>query len=191
MDLDLNTLDAFGSLLGGFASVIGLIGILAAVAEIRRARHIVDRETDHRIYQMMLDIDRFFVEHADLRPYIYDSATIPDEYRPDSPESNQILATIEMMVDFMECTFTQLELMPIHQRLGWINYFVGVSQTSPLLRQYVHDESDWYMPSFVRLIVAGEYDPRLDKVNVRSEWRQINRASRRNRWLAWRHRRSS
>jgi len=190
MDLDLNTIDAVGSLLGGVASVISLLGILFAISEIRRARRIVDRETDHRIYQMMLDIDQFFIEHPDLRPYLYDGAPIPADYPKGSPEYHRIMATVEMMLDFMECAYTQFELMPIHQRIGWIDYFVEVSETSPLLRQYVQDECDWYMPSFVHIIVAGEYDPRLDKWDARAEWRRINKASWRNRWQAWREKRS-
>ena len=70
MHFDLNTIDAYGSFLGGLASVISLIGILFAVTEVRRAGRIVDRETDHRIYQMMLDIDRFFIENPDLRCHL-------------------------------------------------------------------------------------------------------------------------
>ena len=188
MDFDLNTIDAYGSLLGGVASVISLVGLLFAVSEIRRARSIVDRETDHRIYEMMLDIDRFFVEHSELRPYIRGSATIPDGCRPGSAEHHQIFAAIEMMLDFMECAYTQLDLMPIHQRIGWINYFIEVSRTSPLLCQYVQDECDSYMPAFVHLIVAGEYDPRLDKLDARAQWQQLNRALSSNRWQAWHQR---
>jgi hypothetical protein len=189
MHFDLNTIDAYGSFLGGLASVISLIGILFAVTEVRRAGRIVDRETDHRIYQMMLDIDRFFIENPDLRCYIYDGATMSEEYEEGSPEYHRVMATIELMVDFMECAYSQFELMPIHQRIGWIHYFIAVSHSSPLLRQYVQEESDSYMPAFVRLIATGKYDPRLDKADIRAEWQQLNQASLRNRWQAWRHKR--
>src|SRR5690606_33337939 len=115
MHFDVNTIDAYGPFLGGLAAGISLIGILFAVTGFRRAGRIVDRETDHRIYQMMLDIDRFFIENPDLRCFIYDGATMPEAYEEGSPEYHRVMATIELMVDFMECAYSQFELMPIHQ----------------------------------------------------------------------------
>lgn len=181
MDLDLDTISAWGSLLGGIGSMISLIGILFAVSEIRRARKIVDRETDHRIYEMMLDVDKFFFENPDLRGYIYDGKTLPDDIEEGSPEYNRIIAMIEMMLDFMECAYSQFDLMPIHQRVGWIDYFVETARSSPMMREFVEAERNWYLASFAHLILEGEFDPRLDKWDALKEWRRINKASWRNR----------
>jgi hypothetical protein len=179
--MDLNTIEAIGSLLGGVASVISLIGILFAVSEIRRARKQVDRETDYRIYEMMLDIDKFFIENSDLRPYLFDGKPMPDDVVEGSPEYHRVMAMIEMMLDFMECAYTQLDLMPVYQRIGWIDYFTETSKNSPLIRQFVEHECEWYMPSFVRLLTTSEFDPRLDKWDANAEWRRINKAHWRNR----------
>jgi len=181
MDVDLKTLEAVGSFVGGLASLISLMGILFAVSEIRRARLIVDRETDYRIYDMMLELDRFFIEHPDLRPYIYDGKTLPDEYAEDTPEHHRIIAAVEMVLDFMECAYTQFDLMPLFQRIGWIEYMIEVGRTSPLLREFLDSEREWYMAAFAHLVLTGEFDPRLDRWDAKKEWRRINKAYWRNR----------
>jgi hypothetical protein len=177
--MDLNTLDAIGSLLGGIGSILGLFGIFYAVTEVRRARLTVDRETDYRIYQMMLDLDRFFFENPDIKPYIYDGRGLPDD--ADETLTNRVNSAAELMVDFMECTYSQFELMTIYQRVGWIEYMIDLGQSSPPIRALVDDNREWYMASFVHLLLDGEYDPRLDKHDAMQEWRRLNKAHWRNR----------
>jgi hypothetical protein len=179
--MNYTALEAIGSLLGGAASVISLIGILFAVTEVRRARKIVDRETDYRIYDMMLDLDRFFIEHPDLRPYVYSGKRLPDTTTEGTQEHERVMAAVEMVVDFMECAYTQFDLMPIHQRIGWIDYMIDIGKNSPLICELLDREREWYMGSFVHLVLTGEFDPRLDKWDAHKEWRRINKAHWRNR----------
>lgn len=179
--MSLNELDALGSILSGVASVLGLVGILFAANEIRRSRLIADRETDYRIYEMMLDLDRFFFDNPGIRPYIYDSKELSADLAASSEEYIRVMAAAEMMIDFMECTFTQFPLMPVHQRVGWILYMKGIGESSPVIRHFVTEDTDWYMASFVHLLVHGEYDPRLDVDTTREDWRRLNVAHWRNR----------
>jgi len=181
MDLNYEQLGAIGSILGGIGSVASLLGILFAANEIRNARKIVDRETDYRIYEMMLDLDKFFIDNADLRPYLYNNKTLPDDVDKGSVEYERVIAAIELMVDFMECTYMQFDLMPPFQRIGWIDYMVGIAETSPMMREFIENEGEWYTPSFVYMLKTGQIDPRLDKSSGNKKWRQINKAHWRNR----------
>jgi hypothetical protein len=89
-----------------------------------------------------------------------------------------------MVIDVIECAYSQFDLMPVHQRIGWIDYMIDVGKNSPLVREFVEREREWYMGSFVHLILTGEFDPRLDKWDVQKEWRRINKAHWRNRLRA-------
>lgn len=179
--MDWNTLDALGSLLSGIASMLSLMGILFAVFEIRRARHVVDRETDYRIYEMMLDVDRFFFENPDMRPYIYEGQD-PGEVFEETPDYQRLLSAVEYLLDFFECAYTQFDLMPVYQRIGWIQYMSWIGMNSPFIQRFLEEEQEWYTPAFVHLLLTGEYDPRLDKADYKGMWRTINKAHWRNRF---------
>lgn len=178
--MDWNTVDALGSFLSGIASLLSLAGIIFAVFEIRRARHVVDRETDYRIYEMMLDVDRFFFDNPDMRPYIYEGQEPPEGFE-DTPDYQRLLSAVEYLLDFFECAYTQFDLMPVYQRIGWIQYMAWIGQNSPFIKRFIDEEQEWYMPSFVHLILTGEYDPRLDKADYKGMWQKINKAHWRNR----------
>jgi hypothetical protein len=186
--MDITTLGSLGSFLSGVTAVVSLLGIFLALSEIRRTRRIVDRETDFRIYDMMLDLDKFFIENPDLKPYIYDGATLPEGLEEGSPEYHRIMGTVELVLDFMDCAYSQFDLMPIHQRMGWIDYFIDIGASSPLIREMVESEPEWYLGALVHLILTGKFDPRLDKSDALKEWRRINEAHWRNRFRAWRSR---
>jgi hypothetical protein len=53
-------------------------------------------ELNARLNDRMLEVDRFFVEHARLRPYFYAGKPLPTR----GPRRGQVLSAAEMLIDF-------------------------------------------------------------------------------------------
>ena len=97
------------------------------------------------ISAQMVAVDRFFIEHVELRAYIYNGIDISedDELYP------EVRAAAEMMMDFMDGVFTQRIYMPEYPwDESWGRYFEDLVDSSPAIRQFIKDKYEWYEPSF-------------------------------------------
>lgn len=154
----LNFLDAVGSLLSGVASMIALISVLLAIAETRRSRkqsedleaHL-QREAEFRVYGYMLDVDRFFFENPDVRPYVYSGRPLPEEFHRGGKEYERLMAVAEMVVDLFDCIFTQTDDMSEDFKESWCDYLATIGSRSDLLRYFVTQHAEWYEPPFLAL----------------------------------------
>jgi hypothetical protein len=131
--------------------------------ELRVTRKRQEEETYHRIFAYVLDVDRFFFDNLEVKPYIYEGAPLPDTFREGSPDFSRLMTVAEIVLDLFVCAYLQFNTMPKSTREGWITFMRDIGASSELIRYYLCRNATWYVPSLVHLLETGIHDPRLDR----------------------------
>ena len=128
---------------------LALVGVIVSLL-LLRAQGLAQRDATLVIaYQnmtaQMADMDRFFLENLDLRPYFFGGKEPPRA----QDEHDRVLAVAEMYVNLMDNVLTQ---SPALNRDGiaadWEAYFRGVYETSPALREFWAEHGrEWFASS--------------------------------------------
>jgi hypothetical protein len=103
------------------------------------------RATLASVYQAMndnmLQINHLFIDRPSLRPYFYGGQELTDE---SAEERQRIEATAELFINFTDNVLTQMPLLPRNLAEPWRTYFVGVTSTSPVLRDFWRRRRETY-----------------------------------------------
>jgi hypothetical protein len=115
---------------------------------LRKALHHSRRSTDadlhFRVHSVMQELDKFFIDRPELRPYFYENKQLPRKKR----DLDQLDSTAEMIVDIAESIVaTGGGLGAIS--LGWNKYFTSLYKNSEVLRKHWSENWDYY-PDSVR-----------------------------------------
>jgi hypothetical protein len=111
-------------------------------------------ETFQRVYEKMIEIDLFFVEHPDLKAYFYQGKEVEDEN-----QREEILCMAETMVDMFYNIFFQRTGMPSNTWRGWERYINHIVRSSPIIHQYLASSNTWYDEDFLILLANRENAP--------------------------------
>lgn len=134
-------MQAICSLLGVLVTVIGFIYVIKQLNSAKKANQIATYEN---LYARMHDIHKFFFEHPGYRDYFYHSKRID----PGHDDYQKVMTVAEMFADFLQQVKLQSDLMPKKTANGWINYAHSVLRRSPVLREFLVRNKDWYPSNF-------------------------------------------
>lgn len=106
------------------------------------------------VAKLLIELDRTFMEHPELRPYFYDNQ-VPEN----SAVEQQTMALAEYIVDLVECYVTAEDVCP--ELTGdWDDYFNYLHRNSHSLRKYWEDFGHLYPPRVARAIVGPSARPK-------------------------------
>jgi hypothetical protein len=136
-------------LAGVIVNALAFVGVIVSLLLLRN-QGLAQRDATLVIaYQnmtaQMADMDRFFLENLDLRPYFFGG----DEPPSAKDQHDRVLAVAEMYVNLMDNVLTQL---PALNRDGiaadWEAYFRDVYETSPAIRAFWAEHANtWFASS--------------------------------------------
>ena len=147
------------------AGTIGVIGVLLLVwqlhqsnIQLNQAEQAIRSDTIGQIYNHMVEVDRLFVDHPELKPYFYEGKKIGDP-NPLLIESvngvaihqAKVRATAELIADFFSEALQGVVFLPEETYEGWCAYIKYVYKQSPPLQELYQQRIDWY-----RNEVAGQ-----------------------------------
>jgi hypothetical protein len=98
---------------------------------------------DH-LYSRMHDIHKVLLDKPDLWRLLCSS-----EPPPIAELSTEARIMVEMVADFFQQVYLELDHLPRNASLGWQRYMKDVFQRSPALHNFVVSKSDWYDRDFV------------------------------------------
>lgn len=131
-------------LIQGIVGVLGFLGLVVSVGLLIMQTRIAARATRAGVYQnvlvQMIDIDLFFIDHPELKPFFYNNMEISEEH----PDYDRVLSVAEMLVDFIDGVFVLAPSMPEYPWHTWERYFRDLFASSPVLRKYWALYGDWY-----------------------------------------------
>jgi hypothetical protein len=140
------------------AEILSLSGLALALAaavialwqgyllrkQIENDRRVNEIDLYFRVANSLRDLDAFFVDRPELRPFFYENRRLPRNKR----EQARLSATSEMIVDLAESVIAcgpGLGALAI----DWHKYFAFIYRNSEALRKY-WDEYSYYYPDTVR-----------------------------------------
>lgn len=144
--------------LQALASCIGVPGVLVSLFFLWRQSRDQTLATRATIYQnitaTMLEIDRYFIEHPELKKYFFDNTPITKKHR----EYERVKSIAEMFLDFMDFTLEHKPGMEDYPWSQWENYFKSVYDTSPALRELWEEVKglNWYEKEVGEVFARGE-----------------------------------
>ena len=134
-----------GVIINGLAFVGVIVSLLLLRAQGLAARDATLVIAYQNMTAQMADMDRYLLEHLDLRPYFFDGKEPPRA----EDEHSRVLAVAEMYVNLMDNVLTQCPaLNRVDIAADWEAYFRGVYETSPALRDFwAAHGSEWFSNS--------------------------------------------
>jgi hypothetical protein len=134
-----------GVIVNGLAFLGVIVSLLLLRAQGLAARDATLVVAYQNMTAQMADVDRFFVENLELRPFFF-GGTEP----PGAPhERDRVVAVAEMYINLMDNVLIQCQVL---KRDGlaadWQSYFLHVYETSPVIREFwAEHASDWFQSS--------------------------------------------
>ena len=152
MNLNWALLSQFGDFVGGVSTLLALgtiVYVLRQTREMTRQNQISAKTTLIGMYKeissVMLEIDKLFFEHPDLRKYFYDGANIDIKDK----KYNEVLGLSEYFLDFMDMFVVMGNYAPEYPGTNlpwsdWNVFFREIYSNSPIVRKYWADHQHWY-----------------------------------------------
>jgi hypothetical protein len=122
-----------------------MVVIGGATALLQADRWLVGNENEQyfRLSEKWLELDKFFVDHTDLRPYFYGTSKNPAAALPPegSDDRNRVLGAAYYALDFVDYLLTALDMslatrssdLAKHSKTAWVAYFRGTLFRSPAI----------------------------------------------------------
>lgn len=110
----------------------------------------------------MLDIDKTFVAHPELRPYFYRNRALPPAGK--SADYERCMAVAETLLDFLDlvivlqeisCSYKTSHIFQHHIE-EWNDYFIEIYRTSPALRRCFKEHQSWYSQHLIDFLNGDE-----------------------------------
>jgi len=133
-----------GLFLALVAAIIALWQGYLLRKQVENDRRVNEVDLYFRVASTLKDLDVFFVDRPELRPYFYENKRLPRSKRKQA----QLSAAAEMLVDLAESIIAcgpGLGTMAV----DWHKYFAFLYRNSAALRKYWEDYS-YYYPDSVR-----------------------------------------
>ncbi len=132
--------------IGVWVSIL-IIGVSLWIlwVQIRELRRSIQSSTYQNIYQMILTIDRYFIENVDIKPYFYHGKKVSCE-----PLKERLLSTAEMLLDCFDNVYHQKECMPPHTFDAFSTFMREIHQNSPILQEVLSQREHWYPEGFIK-----------------------------------------
>ena len=137
------------------APTLTLLLVLWQIINLRRS---IYSSTYQRIYEQMIDIDEFFYNHRELKPFFYHDATGEmkeiDDKGVDATKisRDQLTSAVEMMVDFFDSVYHQKRVMPRKTFDGFAEFMREVYAHSTEMQMFIEERKDWYPSNFLDAI---------------------------------------
>jgi hypothetical protein len=128
--------------------VVGLIGFLLVVYQIRQLQRSIYGSTFESLYSQENNILHVFIDKPHLRPYFYDNKAVD----PSDGNYNQVMAIAELCTDFFEHLSLAQENLPPETRFRWNRCIVDFYNSSPALRLHIQTYRDWYCDELLNLV---------------------------------------
>lgn len=164
----------FFEILASIATVAGVIGLFIVYKQLKIQESEAAGNIQNQIYEKMVDIDKFFIEHPDARMYIYNdlpvgvNANIKCGEKDCAEPQVTAVAAAELMLDFFSQVFIAL---PSLEKIvlatsdnkvttaadDWYEYVKDIYICSPTLRDRLNKKPRWYQNERVKqFIVASQ-----------------------------------
>lgn len=139
-----NWLSATGSWFSGIAVALSVFFLWK---QLRGLRYSIESSSYHQVQNLMIDIDRFFINNIEIVKYFRNNIDVvgSDENR------QKLLLIAEMLIDHFDNVYHQRGTLPHGTYDGFVAYMQETYKNSPIVRHFISQRKSWYNPDFIAL----------------------------------------
>ena len=134
-------------LIGLIQTIISVLGFVAVVVSLIYVAQNIKTQVYQSIGNQLIDINKVFVDHPELRPYFYEGK----EISKGSKLYGLATSIAEMRLDFYDSVLIQMKYFPKYFVVGWKETIRDVFAFSPIMRETLEIRRKWYSPGLVQL----------------------------------------
>jgi hypothetical protein len=133
------------------ALVVSVVSVILVIWQIRNLIRSIHTQTYQRVYELMIEIDKFFIDNPTLKPYFYPDTDIKAD---ETVEKEKLLSIAEMMMDYFDNVYHQRGCMPRHTFSGFREFMRNVFTNSQIIREYLamSGREQWSPEDFIDCI---------------------------------------
>ncbi len=129
------------------AAIVSIILILRQLREIRKGHF---SQAVASLYDTFVILDRFFIDHPEMRPFVYDQIE-PD----DAMDKQKLVAIAEMVTDVLYKAYMQHVTIPSVTFTPEVKYMQTL-YSSPIMKSFLTENREWYRNDFVELMIENK-----------------------------------
>ena len=137
------------NVLDGVSSLVTILGLPLLIWSLSLLVRQLRVQAYQAIYESILSIDQFMIEHSEVKPYITNGQIIPDD---DPVFKEKVMGSVEMLATFFEHITAQKFWMEESKWGGWKSYMQDVYKNSPAMRDYLHNNAHWHTKELITLL---------------------------------------
>ncbi len=165
--MDWQILGSLGSFLQGVTSVITLVTVAVSLIYIfRQTREMTNQSAlsastaiasaYYNIATTMIEVNRFFADNRELKPYFFENATIKENH----PKYEKVISIAEMLLDYWDLIRVLELATPPRIKQPWKGgtvyslpwkewqaYFIEQYTSSPAIRRFWAKNREFYLPT--------------------------------------------
>lgn len=127
------------------SGVAVLVSVLSATLAWRIGSRTVRNMSYRSATDLMLEVDRIFIEHPSLRKYFYHQMDCPKGHK----DRALVEAVAELTLDVLECIWDDHRSYSKRDRESWSNYIRAMFDQSPVVQETYDPKwyptlADWY-----------------------------------------------
>jgi hypothetical protein len=130
-----------------FALAAVLISLVSAGIAWLIGRRTLRITTYRSATDLMLEVDRIFVDYPQLRRYFHDQEICPQSH----PDYNLVQAVAELELDVLECIWDSRKSYTKADRISWTNYILGALKSPAVKDMYDDPDNKGWYPTLDRL----------------------------------------
>ena len=131
-------------------ALIALGGIFFVRRQLRQVERTIRGNTNERLTTESFEIIKFLASRPESYPYFY----LGRELGEDDENRDFVLYAAEMITNYLEHVVAQKEDMSARDWKTWEHFVIEQLQMSPVIREHLRDNKDWYSPELMQLAVA-------------------------------------
>jgi hypothetical protein len=124
-----------------------IVSLLFIRRQITKAQRVIDSTAFQGISTVWIDIDKFFVEHPELRPYFYHGQDLAPE--ADQRTAWQVEAAAEMLLDCFTNVYHQFAHMEFKGFASYGRFMQMMYRDQPCFRRLADQHVGWLDDPFV------------------------------------------
>lgn len=122
------------------AAMIGVFGILVVLYQVKQARRDGQVALITGMTTMMLEIDKAFIEHPEMRQYFKNGVRPPQG----SGAREEAQAFAMAMANALDHVVEHMRFMKCDTRYAWRTYIAELYEQSPVFADLLEEHGDWW-----------------------------------------------
>jgi hypothetical protein len=135
-----------------FTNVLLLIFLGFLWFQVKEMKHRLSNHVLQSYWSIWIEIDKWFVANAELRPFFYHGKDTDETVNTDF--RMKLESTAEMFLDCFSNIYLQRDVIPPEEERCIRAFMNDTYKSQPVFHRFVDDHRSWYSPDFIDYLTS-------------------------------------